>query len=102
MPPRQQLNISAILFKGSTWYYNHVSMEFQKGPDMLQDRLWHAANTLIDHGCSGTTRELPYVTGGGISGYYSYASTEFLLNGEWHEGKKNICTVFTHVAGRMP
>ena len=59
---------------------------------MLQDRHWHAADTLIDHGCSGTTRNLPYVTGG-IGRYYPYASTEFLLNGEWHEGKKNIYKV---------
>ena len=77
-------------FNKKTWYYNHVNMEFQMGPDMSQYRSWHAIGTLLDR---DTDQNIPVVVGG-IGAYAPYISYEMLINGQWHEqwqkGKMSI------------
>ena len=51
-------------FYEKTWYYNHVNMEFQMGPDMSRprgSRKWYAIGTLLDR---ETNQNIPVVAGG--------------------------------------
>ena len=66
-----------------TWYFNHVSQEFQPGPSLITGRSYHASATLQDH----DTKEDIVAVVGGIGNGGVLDSTEFLINGEWTPGK---------------
>ena len=71
--------------RSSTWYFNHVSQEFQPGPSLITGRRRHASGTIQDQ---ETKEDIVAVVGG-----YNYDiqrfldSTEFLINGKWTQGK---------------
>ena len=69
-----------------TWYFNHVSQEFQSGPSLITGRKRHASGTIQDQ---ETKEDIVAVVGGYNygDGYYFLGSTEFLINGEWTPGK---------------
>ena len=73
-----------------TWYFNHVSQQFQTGPSLITGRYNHASGTIQDQ---ETKEDIVAVVGG----YYksnvhrtlipALDSTELLINGEWTLGK---------------
>jgi hypothetical protein len=65
-----------------TWYFDHVSQEFQQGPSLITGRYLHASATLQDQ---DTKEDIVAVVGG--VGNSVLDSTEFLRNGEWTAGK---------------
>ena len=67
-----------------TWYFNHVTQEFQEGPSLMEGRRMHASGTIVDH----ETNENIVVVAGGYGGI-SLDSTELLINGEWQQGKNH-------------
>ena len=69
-----------------TWYFNHVSQEFQSGPSLITGRRRHASGTIQDQ---ETKEDIVAVVGGYNydDGYYFLDSTEFLISGEWTPGK---------------
>ena len=84
---------TSILTGGSTttWFFNHVSQQFQPGPPLNNGRYGHASGTVQDH----VTKENIVVVVGGVKAHGSGApfdSTEILINGEseWQQGKKLI------------
>merc|ERR1712008_11211 len=66
-----------------TWYFDHVSQEFQQGPPLITERRRHASATLQDH---DTKEDIVAVVGGSNGG--ALDSAEFLRNGEWSPGPK--------------
>ena len=67
-----------------TWYYNHVTQQFQSGPPSVMGRQAHSSGTIIDQ----ETKEKIVAVAGGLnedSGYLD--STELLIDGEWRQGK---------------
>ena len=72
----------ANFYSNITWFFNHVSQEFQQGPSLITDRYGHASATLQDQ---DTKEDIVAVVGGINGGYLD--STEFLINGEWTPGK---------------
>ena len=93
---------NANLFSPQTWYFNHVSQEFQPGPSLITGRRGHASGTIQDQ---ETKEDIVAVVGG----YKSNAdgtldSTELLINGEWIQGISNYakimkCVCFLHLCG---
>ena len=80
---------TSILTGGSTttWFFNHVSQQFQPGPPLNNGRYGHASGTVQDH----VTKENIVVVVGGVKAHGSLVdSTEILINGEseWQQGKK--------------
>ena len=82
---------SSAYYLDVTWFFNHVTQEFQPGPRLISGRRNHASATLQDQ---VTKEEIVAVVGGynrynpesySIGGYLD--STEFLINGEWTQGK---------------
>jgi len=73
----------ATLSLDVTWYFDHVSQEFQQGPSLITGRYKHASATLQDH---DTKEDIVAVVGGYIDGVGRLDSTEFLRNGEWTAG----------------
>ena len=77
---------TSILTGGSTttWFFNHVSQQFQPGPPLNNGRYGHASGTVQDH----VTKENIVVVVGGVKD--GVDSTEILINGEseWQQGKK--------------
>ena len=81
-----------------TWFFNHVSQQFQAGPSLITGRNRHAAATIQDH----VTMEVIVAVVGGtskIGGILSWEidSTELLFNGdnlngesEWQQGKNHV------------
>ena len=68
-----------------TWYFNHVSQEFQPGPSLIIGRSYHASATLQDQ----DTKEHIVAVVGGVNGplvHGTLDSTELLINGEWTPG----------------
>ena len=66
-----------------TWYYNHVTQQFQSGPPLVGGRTFHSSGTVIDQ----ETKEKIVAVAGGFnedSGYLD--STELLIDGEWRQG----------------
>ena len=77
-------------YTDKTWYFDHVSQEFQPGPNLLQPRLLHSSGTVTDQ----ETKEKIVIKVGGF--YIDYLdSTEMLLNGEWVTGKTQN-QIFVH------
>ena len=72
-----------------TWFFNHVSQQFQAGPSLITGRKGHASATIQDH----QTMEDIVAVVGGSNGPTSYLdSTELLINGEseWQQGKNHV------------
>ena len=72
-----------------TWYFNHVTQQFQLGPSLNIGRSSHASGTIIDQ---ETKEEIVAVFGGyngSGSNFGAIDSTELLLDGEWQEGKNH-------------
>ena len=73
-----------------TYYYNHENIlkngygkgEWLEGPQMLQERGWHAVGVVIDQ---GTLKNIIIVTGG-FNGIF-LDSTEILLENQWIQGE---------------
>ena len=74
---------SAKPYSPLTWYFNHVSQEFQPGPSLITGRRHHASGTIQDQ---DTKKDIVAVVGGKREGI-ALDSTEFLINGEWTPGK---------------
>jgi len=74
---------SATSSSDVTWYFDHVSQEFQQGPPLITGRKWHSSATLQDH---DTKEDIVAVVGGYNRG--ALDSAEFLRNGEWTAGPK--------------
>ena len=64
----------------STWFYNHVTQHFHKGPNMINPRSWHVSGSL-KYG----NQEAQIVAGG--DGDESSRLVEILINGQWKQGK---------------
>ena len=43
-----------------TWYYDHITQEFQTGPSLIKGRRDHTSGTIVDH---GTDESIVVVTG---------------------------------------
>ena len=76
-----------------TWFFNHISQQFQPGPLLITGRFGHASATMKDH----VTKENIVAVAGGVKipGPGSpFDSTELLINGEseWQQGKK-LCKI---------
>ena len=76
-----------------TWFFNHVSQQFQTGPLLITSRQGHASATIQDH---QTMEDIVVVIGGWNYNQWSGTitrglldSTELLINGEseWQQGK---------------
>ena len=75
-----------------TWFFNHVSKQFQEGPHLITSRQSHASATIQDH---QTMKNIVVVIGGwNYNNPITYEdarldSTELLFNGEskWQQGK---------------
>ena len=77
-----------------TWFFSHVSQQFQKGPSLITARRFHASGTIQD---KVTMENIVAVIGGSgrkPQGYYAnfLNSTELLFNGEsaWQQGKNDV------------
>ena len=79
-----------------TWYFDHVSQEFQQGPSLITGRRLHSSATLQDH----DTKENIVAVVGGIDSSDRLDSSEFLRNGEWSPGNLSyktslwVCFIF--------
>ena len=62
-----------------TWYYNHETKKFTRGPDLLESRFGHKSATIID---KVTNAKIPIVAGG-----YQMESTELLIDEVWRKGR---------------
>ena len=72
-----------------TWFFNHVSQQFQPGPRLITSRQNHASATIQDH---QTMEDIVAVIGGwNFKQGGLLDSTELLINGElgWQQGKKS-------------
>ena len=74
---------STTLSTDETWFFDHVSQEFQQGPPLITGRYDHASATLQDQ---DTKENIVAVVGGYNNGVGYLDSTEFLRNGEWSPG----------------
>ena len=70
-----------------TWFFDHVSQQFQPGPSLITGRSGLASATIQD---KVTKENIVAVVGGYNSG--DLDSTELLINGEseWQQGKNNM------------
>lgn len=73
-----------------TWFFNHVSQQFQTGPHLITGRYDHTSATIQDK----VTMENIVAVFGGFKATISDAyldSAELLINGEseWQQGKKS-------------
>ena len=79
-------------YNDKTWYFNHVSQKFQRGPDLLEVRDSKYYVEVIESHASGSvtdqeTKEKMAIIAGGIIDMAYSNSTKMLLNGEWKAGK---------------
>ena len=74
-------------YSAKTWFFSHVSQQFQAGPNLITGRYGHASATIQD---KVTMENIVAVIGGyGDGGYLD--TTELLINGEseWQQGKQS-------------
>ena len=71
-----------------TWFFSHVSQQFQAGPNLITGRYTHASATIQD---KVTMENIVAVIGGYNGGGYT-DTTELLFNGEseWKQGKNHV------------
>ena len=75
-----------------TWFFCHVSQQFQKGPSLITARRYHASGTIQD---KVTMENIVAVIGG--YNVNTLESTELLINGDsaWQQGKNHeMCSIF--------
>ena len=74
-------------YSAKTWFYSHVSQQFQAGPNLITGREYHASATIQDK----VTKENIVAVIGGYNGDY-LDTTELLINGEsaWQQGKNHV------------
>ena len=77
---------SSFSYSVSTFFYDHNEGEWITGPSLMQARMNHAAGIVTDE---VTDEHFVAVTGGYADVFFD--STEILQDGEWVQGKKNIC-----------
>ena len=70
-----------------TWFFNHVTQQFQPGPFLITGRSGLASATIQD---KVTKENIVAVVGGYDNG--DFDSTELLFNGEseWQQGRNNM------------
>ena len=92
--------VPLTISSAKTWFFNHVSQQFQAGPSLITGRNRHAAAKIQDH----ITMEVIVAVVGGtskIGGILSWEidSTELLFNGEskWQQGKNHVFASFVAV-----
>ena len=76
------------VISAKTWFFSHVSQQFQAGPNLITGRQAHASATIQD---KVTMENIVAVIGGyNING--TLDSTELLINGDsaWQQGKNNV------------
>ena len=75
-------------YSAKSWFFSHVSKQFQKGPDLITARYGHASATIQD---KATMENIVAVIGGYNGGGYT-DTTELLFNGEseWKQGKNHV------------
>ena len=82
-----------------TWFFNHVSQQFQAGPSLITGKTGHASATIQDH----ITMENIVVVIGGCCDNNGLLldSTELLINGEstWQQGKNHEMCLFASLVG---
>ena len=78
-----RLNYGIWGTSNKTWFFNHVSQQFQAGPSLITGRRRHASGTIVDQ----ETNENIVVVVGGYSNFLD--STELLISGEWKQGKNH-------------
>ena len=78
-----------------TWFFCHVSQQFQKGPSLITARRYHASGTIQDKVTMETI--VAVIGGAGRRRDHNYFvdflnSTELLFNGEsaWQQGKNDV------------
>ena len=74
-------------YSAKTWFFSHVSQQFQAGPNLITGRYAHASPTIQD---KVTMENIVAVIGGNNAGYLD--TTELLINGEsaWQQGKNHV------------
>ena len=74
-------------YSAKTWFFSHVSQQFQAGPSLITARSQHASATIKD---KVTMENIVAVTGGYNGDYLD--TTELLINGEsaWQQGKNHV------------
>ena len=79
-------------YSNRTWYFNHISNTWTRGPTLLSPRYWHAAGVIKD---KGNDKEHMVVVGGEIKGNKK-VFVELLFNGgnNWTIGNKFILFTF--------
>ena len=81
---------SANDYSTKTWFFNHVSQQFQAGPSLITGRVDHASATIQDK----VTKEIIVAVVGGKSSTTKSTtdSTELLIIGEsaWQQGKNHV------------
>ena len=65
----------------STWFYNHVTQKFYKGPGMMKVRNQHVSGSL-KYG-----NQEAQIVAGGFGVVENLHSVEILIDGQWIEGK---------------
>ena len=85
----------SVVSSAKTWFFSHVSQQFQAGPILITGRRRHASATIQD---KVTMENIVAVIGGaGRRRDHNYFvdflnSTELLFNGEsaWQQGKNDV------------
>ena len=86
---RTPVSIDNVITR-TTHYFDHQGNNWIQGPDLMQERMLHAAGVVIDE---VTTEKLVIVTGGDYHGI-RLDSTEILINNQWNQGKILIIIEF--------
>ena len=79
---------SSSPWSDKTWFFSHVSRQFQAGPNLITGRYEHASATVQDK----VTMENIVAVVGGYDGSDTVDTTELLINGEseWQQGKNHV------------
>ena len=80
----------SVVSSAKSWFFSHVSQQFQAGPNLITGRRGHASATIQDK----VTMENIVAVIGGFKGTIPTAyldSVELLINGEseWQQGKQS-------------
>ena len=76
-------------YSAKTWFFSHVSQQFQAGPNLITGRNRHASATIQD---KVTMENIVAVVGGSGNAGTILDTTELLINGEseWQQGKNHV------------
>ena len=78
----------SVVSSAKTWFFSHVSQQFQTGPILITGRRRHASATIQD---KVTMENIVAVIGG-----YRNDDTKLLIHGEseWQQGKNHVFFFF--------